>query len=305
MSRLRIYLLAILAWAFVFYNTERLIAPINIASFMYGLAALYSIIIIFYAPVYRLKPWSVFLISLVPYVGLKTYFSSPIGGMNIPLTVTEVVSLGITEFLSWQIGYGLETLRNEILKLTIGSANLAASPFQSAQAEFYREVRRARHYSRPVSVLSISPSKESIELSINRFLQEAQNNIIRQYIIARTADLLRSTLKETDVISMRNNHFLILLPETEQKHLPIVTKRLQHMAQEKLGLSLKIGASTFPEDALTFESLVETAEERMKQHPSVATNGKEPQWIDENAEEEIPGEALDQAGELNKADVAN
>jgi GGDEF domain-containing protein len=264
MARLRFYLLAILAWFLIFYNAERLIAPINIASFVYALAAVYAMILILFAPIHRLSPALVFFGSLIPYFALKVVTVHPAGGADLPITVTEIFSIGLTFFLAWQIGVGLETLRREILRLTIGSAHLNAHPFQTAQAEFYREVRRARHYSRPLAVLSIAPTKESIDLSINRFLQEAQNNIVRQYIAVRTADFIRKTLKETDIVTMRNNHFLVLLPETETKHLQTLIQRIQNSAQEKLGLSLKIGASTFPDDALTFESLIHSAEERMK-----------------------------------------
>jgi hypothetical protein len=301
-SRLRFYLLAILAWAFIFYNTERLFTPINLASFVYGLAAVYALIVIMYSPIYRISPVLLFFGSLIPYFALKVSLGYPIGGENLPLTVTEIVSLGITLFLSWQIGFGLETLRREILRLTIGSANMTVNPFQSAQAEFYREIRRARHYSRPVAILSISPTSESVELSINRFLQEAQNNIIRQYVTARTAEMLRTTLKETDAITTRNNHFIVLLPETEFKHLPAVIGRLKDTAQEKLGLTLKIGASTFPDDALTFESLVRSAEERMKMEYSGDSGDSVENRSNGGHQKSV---AHQTNNELNKADVAD
>lgn|GEM_PF-967831 len=264
MSRLKLYLLLILSWFILFYNMERLIDPINLASFVYVLGAVYALFIILFSPIYKFNPVALFAVSLVPYFVLKVYLGYPIAGPNLPLTVTEIVSIAITMFLSWNIGYGLETLRGEILRLTIGSSQMRAYPFQTAQAEFYREIRRARHYNRPAAILSIAPVKESVELSINRFIQEAQNNIIRQYIVARTADVLRSAFKETDVVTMRNDHFLVLLPETQNVHLPAVINRIKQTAEKELGLNLMIGASTFPDDALTFESLVESAEKRMK-----------------------------------------
>jgi len=289
--------LAILAWSFIFYNTERLIAPINFASFVYALAAIYALIVIVFSPIYRISPVLLSLLSLVPYFLLKAFLGYEIGGTNLPLTVTEIVSLFITLFLSWQIGYGMETLRREILRLTVGSVNMTTHPFQSAQAEFYREIRRARHYKRPMAILSISPTKESVELSINRFIQEAQNNIIRQYIVVRTSEFLRSTLKETDVVTMRNNHFLVLLPETELNHLPAVIDRLQNTAVEKLGLTLKIGASTFPDDALTFESLVQSAEDRMKESLSDPLDESSLKWTDDKPNGHIPN------SELNKVEI--
>jgi hypothetical protein len=269
MRRLKIYVLTIILWFAGFYNLERLIAPINLASFVYVLAAVYAVFVILYTPLYRLSAAWLFLASLVPYLGLKVALQYPIAGMNLPLTVTEVVPLLITIYLARQIGQGVEEFRSEILRLTVGAASVAAHPFQTAQAEFYREIRRARHYKRPAVVLSVAPAKESIDLSINRFLLEAQNSIIRQYIVARTADLLRNDLKETDIVTMRQDHFLVLLPETEQKHLDGIVSRLQSSAGQRLGFHLNIGAATFPEEAVTFESLVEQAEQRMKETTAV------------------------------------
>lgn len=297
MSRLKIYLLAILSWSIIFYNTERLFAPINLASFVYVLAAVYGIIIILYTPIYQVNPLALFAGSLVPYFLLKVVLGYEIFGGHLSLTVMEIVSIGITMFLSWQIGNGLESLRSEILRLTLGSSKAGAYPFQTAQAEFYREIRRARHYNRPAAVLSIAPEKGAVELSINRFIQEAQNSIIKQYIAARTADVLRSSFKETDVVTMRNDHFLVLLPETEVAQMPNVIDRIQKTANEKLGITLRIGASTFPDDALTFESLIESAERRMKDpadNPLKALN-KEP------VEDQVIEPA--QKHELNQAEV--
>lgn len=291
MSKLKLYLLFAIFWFFGLYNLERLIAPINLASFVYALAALYAVLIILFRPINQVRITWVALAGLVPFFGLKYALDYPIAGTNLPLTITEIVSLVVTMFLAWQIGRRIESLRSEILRLSVGPGSVAARPFQNAQAEFYREIRRARHYNRPAAVLSISPTRESLDLSINRFIQEAQNSIIRQYVTARTADLLRSTLKETDVITMRNNHFLVLLPETTGDHLPIIIDRLQNSANARLGLSLNVGVSTFPDDAITFESLVEQAENRMSDSTT------------KRAQSKAADDSTDGAKELNKADV--
>jgi hypothetical protein len=299
MKRLRFYILFILVWFLGFYNMERLIAPINLASFTYILTAFYALFVILYTPLYRISVVWTFLASLLPYLGLKVAFGSPIAGMNLPLTITEVVSIAITIYLARQIGNYMESVRTDILRLTVGPSSVAARPFSNVQAQCYREIRRARHYNRPAAVLSIAPSKESIDHSISRFLLEAQSSIIRQYIVARTADLLRTELKETDIVTMRDNHFIILLPETESKNLDKIIHRLQTSANKKLGFSLNLGASTFPEEAITFESLVENAEKRMKEPNTPGLIEISPLYPmkDEKGMEAQPNK------ELNKADI--
>lgn len=268
MTKLRFFLLALLIWFFGFYNLERLVAPINLASFVYPLAAAYSLLLLIYPLAHRIPIIYSALAGLGLYFALKVLIGLEINGLGLPLIVTEMVALYITIFLSSKLGRRIEGLRSEILKLSVSSSSVAARPFHTAQAECYREIRRARHYNRPAAILSIAPSKESVDLSLNRFTLEAQASIIQQYVVARTADLLRGALKETDVITMRNDHFLVLLPETTHEHLPIILERLQKAASNTLGLSLQVGVSSFPNDAITFESLVEYAEKRMTELPS-------------------------------------
>jgi hypothetical protein len=206
--------------------------PINLASFVYVLAPVYAALIIFRRTSTSSAYGWIALAGMVPFFILKATRGLRDWRDEHAADGHRMASLFTTIFLSWQIGRRIESLRAEILRLTVGSGSVAARPFQNAQAECYREIRRARHYNRPAALLSISPTKESMDLSINRFIQEAQTSIIRQYITARTADLLRTTLKETDVITMRNNHFLVLLPETTSDHLPIIIERLQELGRK-------------------------------------------------------------------------
>lgn len=295
MTKIRFYLLALLVWFFGFYNLEREIADINMASYVYVLVAAYSIFFIVFTPIHRYPILYTTLGALAVYLVLNAQMGHDATGLGLPIIFTEMSSIAITVFLSTRLGRRIEGLRREILNLSVGSSSVAAKPFATAQAECYREIRRARHYNRPAAILSIQPTDESVDVSLNRFILEAQQSIIHQYVVARTADLLRSALKETDVVTMRNDHFLVLLPETTQEHLPIILKRLQNAALEKLGLKLNVGVSTFPDDAITFESLVEYAEQRMGDTPAsedaTRTDGSIP-----------PAEAAH--AELNNVDAA-
>jgi len=300
MSRLKLHILIIVAWFFGFYNVERLITPINLASFIYVLAPAYAILIILLAPLSRISVGWVFVAGLVPYFALKVFFQYPLAGVNLPLTVTEIVSLGVTVFLAHRIGSQLEAVNHKILQLTLGPTSEPASPFNIAQADCYREIRRARNYNRPAAVLSIAPTQESINQSVKRFAVQTERNLIRQYVAARTADILRKELKETDIVAMRNQHFLVLLPETESKHLDRIIQRLQNSAYQKLGIKLMVGTATFPDEAVTFESLVEYSEERMR-HPvprNETENGRPAATADNPVVAQLP------ENEMNKADIA-
>jgi GGDEF domain-containing protein len=91
---------------------------------------------------------------------------------------------------------------------------------------------------------------------------------MKKYINTRLANLLIDELEDSAVVTQLGDHFVTLLPETNREEVCQVLKRLKSAAEEKLGLKLKVGVSTFPDRAVTFETLLEQAEaEMMQQSP--------------------------------------
>ena len=107
-----------------------------------------------------------------------------------------------------------------------------------------------------------------------RFVKDAQQEIIHQYVAARIAGMLMVELQDCDVITRRNNHFVALLPEASRESVDTLVQKLETAAQEQLGLKLKIGLSTFPDEAVTFESLLENAEAKMENKPAGVGGGQ-------------------------------
>ncbi|MEZ4663908.1 MAG: hypothetical protein R2911_40765 [Caldilineaceae bacterium] len=98
---------------------------------------------------------------------------------------------------------------------------------------------------------------------LRRFLEEIQRETLKKHITTRLANLLVSVLGDTAVVTKRDGHFVTLLPEASREQLDEITQKLQKAAQDSLGLNLRIGVSTFPDEAVTFESMLEHAESDM------------------------------------------
>lgn len=268
MIRSQFWLLALTTWLFLLYNIERLSEPINLASFLYVFVILCANLIILVRGLRRMRLYKSFLLTLPPYFFLKVYFGYEIAGTNLPITVTEICAIGITIFLTQRVSWHLEEFREAISRLTIGRLDEGTHSFEEGQGHIYREIRRARQYKRPAALLAIAVDAGNDEVEINRFIKEAQSEIIRQYVAARTANLLVQELKDSDVITKRNDHFIVLLPESDKDVAAAVMEKLAVGIEKGLGLSCKIGFSTFPDGAVTFESLLAQAESAMKEAPS-------------------------------------
>lgn len=271
MRQLRYLTIALCGWFFLLYNIERLITPINIASFVYVFTAAISVVLLLSVRLCQLAlPW-LFAIILPLYFGLKWLFGIEIGSANLPLTITELSAITLTTILTRMIGLQLEEWRKIITSLTIGELRDEYQPFDTGQAQIYREIRRARRHQRATSLLAITAidtSNESVgkrlqETPLYRFVEEVRQETLEKYVSARLAELLVAELGDLAIVTKRDDHFVTLLPETDRANVQEITRKLQLAAKEKLGLQLKIGVSTFPDEAVTFESMLENAETEM------------------------------------------
>jgi hypothetical protein len=263
MKRLRFWFVGVCVWFFLFYNLERLGEPLNLATFVYIFAFISAVLLILIAPLHRISyPW--LLIGALPlYLLLKSQLGYSLSLSELPIIVTEFCAIGITIFLASQLGRRVNNIKETLARLTINHRGEEAVPFATGQALIYSEIRRARKFQRPATLLAISPAKASIEFSIDYFIKEAQREIVKQYIAARVSELLVKELQDCDIVAQRNNHFITLLPETTQETVTEIVDRLKTKAAENFNLSLNIGWATFPNEAVTFESLLALAEEQM------------------------------------------
>ncbi|NCF65121.1 MAG: hypothetical protein GWP61_04050 [Chloroflexi bacterium] len=263
MKNLRYSFVAICAWFFFFYNIEKLFGVVNIATFVYVLVLVYAVLIILLRPLQRIPLYGLLLLSLLPYIILKIEAGRAIMGTGLPIAVTEICAIWITVVLIRQMSTGLEGFRESITKLTVGRLEKGTDPFDTGQSQIYQEIRRARRYQRPATLLAIGVSEHSLQISLDRFVKDAQYEIVDKYVEARIANFLSTELGDLNIILQRDDHFIVLLPEADRDEALEIMNRLRTDGQESLGLDLQIGVATFPEEAVTFETLLQNAEEEM------------------------------------------
>lgn len=264
MKRLHYWLIVISAWFFLLYNIERLSQPVNLASFVYIYTAVWAVLLLMIPPLYRLPLYWPFILALPPYFVVKNQLGYHFTGAMLPITITEIVAIGLTIILIGQMARGLDELRKAVINITIAPLNRGTYLFEEGQGRIYREIRRARHYHRPAALLAISVDNGSYERSLDKFTAELQEALLQEYVNARIANFLISELQDYAVITRRDDHFITLLPEAGHENIVTTINELQAAAEEKLGLKIHIGCATFPDEAVTFERLLERAETKME-----------------------------------------
>lgn len=263
MKRMRFLVAILVIWLFLFYNIERLSKPINITDVAYTFLPFVAVLTILISRLHKAPLGVLLVVPILIFLALKAWLKSSVWGTSLPLTVTEVCAIAVTIILARWVSNGVREFESAINRLTIGRADALPEPFSTGQAEMYREVRRARRHQRPLALMAIGVEEQSIQVVLDRMVQEAQHAMIRQYALTDVARALCDELADYNIIARRNDHFLALLPEVASEELDNLVNRLRQAVFERVGVTLQIGTASFPDDALTFESLVKKAMEEM------------------------------------------
>jgi len=201
----------------------------------------------------------------VAFLVLKVSLEGHVWGATLPLTVTEACAIALTVILARRVSIKVNEFERAVGHIVIGEANNLSSPFSTSQVEMYQELRRARRYHRPLAMMSIGIKDESMQVALDRMVQEVQQAMMKRYVVSDVVKTLCDKLDDHDIIAHSNGNFLVLLPEVTPEELERLTDNLRDEVSRQVGVVLQIGAASFPDDAVTFDSLVEKAVREMGQ----------------------------------------
>jgi hypothetical protein len=273
MKRLRFLVVTIVLWLFLLYNIERLSQPVNISSVSYILIAVVAALTIMVRWLHRAPLWLILGVPVVSFLVIKKWLGSSLWGAAIPLTVTEMSFIALTSLLARQVSHALSEFDEAVAGITIEMVGKPTEPFATGQGEMYREVRRARTYHRPLSLMTVGIEERSLQNTLPRLVAEAQYAMKKHIALSGIAKALDEELEDHHIIAKQNNHFVVLLPETEQENMAALERQLREAIAERMGITLKIGTSSLSDDTVTFEKLVDkaTIEMKTRQKPSSST----------------------------------
>jgi GGDEF domain-containing protein len=273
MHRLRIWVIALIAWLLFIANVEQSSEKFldvgrssegNILAWysyiFIAAVALITLIIPILVPALRKLPLRTALPVVVTlFVAVKLYFKlKDIWAIEDVLrTATELSAIVLTLLLARQLNRALGEFQEAVAAITIPQVGMSVNAFSASQGEMYQEVQRARQYNRPLALLALKIKKDSLKVALQEALREAQQAMIDELVLAGVAGALCNELRDYDLIGRQDDCFLVLMPETKKEDVPEVTSRLCNAVSERAGVRLQAAAVTFPDNALTFDGLVQ------------------------------------------------
>ncbi|MBU0969301.1 MAG: hypothetical protein KKC20_01580 [Proteobacteria bacterium] len=268
MIKLRAWICAFLFWLVVFFNMERLAEQVNMASFVYIYIPLIAVLVLFLPKILDLiSEKLLILILVILFFMQKLALGYLIFDRNLPITIMEICCIGITYYFARTIGKMVADFEEAIASLTFQQIGLAPRLYDTTDTEdLYREVKRCRRFQHPLSLMIVrSRPIDSDSRTPNKLLKEMLGSFSTRYAQARLAKMYSDKLRDTDLVVLKKDELVVVLPETTSENAQKLLNNLRERAKEELDLELFCGLSSFPDHSVTLGGLLEYAGSDLEQ----------------------------------------
>jgi GGDEF domain-containing protein len=274
MKRLRIWTTILIIWLIFLFNIERINSPINIRDYTYIFVAITAVVTLMLPRLRWLPYWVLILVSIASFLLFKSFWGKDLlWGSALPLTITQISAIVLTGLISRQINSGLREFEDVISRITFGQIGNLPRPFSEMQESIYRELKRARRYQRPLSVIALKVDEQSIRMALPKMIKVVQQAMMKEYVFANVSRVLDENIDDFGTITLRDNSFIIVLPEKSANEASLKAQTLEKVIREKMDIELQAGMASFPNDAITFEALIEQALRNVDQELSAQRAG--------------------------------
>jgi len=265
----------LLAWLAFFFNIGRVDivsdGGLNLTAGTYVVGLLATLLPL--VPL-RLKQSLLALAALISalYMITLVFSSTPVvDGVHIYLTLTGAFMVLTTLVLSYQVGQALEEFREAVEMLTFSDKGGRLRNLSDVQETLDIEMTRSRRAGRSLSVMLFQADTSSLNMTMHRLVQEVQRSMMQRYVLAITAKMISQYLRRTDVVfeDPKPGRLVLLAPETGEEEATKVGERIALLVGERLGINVSFSTAAFPQQAITFEDLLNVAEQRLQSAPVV------------------------------------
>lgn len=263
MKRLPRAMIAILLYLTLLYNLERIEingAPlIDIKGFVYALVIFVIIVLLQWEAARKLSLTTILIIMLVVYIIGKFFvflYWSTWDANSAYLVIAEISLIWLGVALAYKAGKYMDDFQNAVRNITfsgIDNAKELASTQENIQIEMYR----SRRYNHPLTIAVIEPETIPVDVNMNIAIREVQQAMFERYFTVNLARAIYQDLRMVDqIIDLdKGKRFAILYPETTRENAVPLVERVYKTAQD-MGITLRAGIASFPENAVTFEELL-------------------------------------------------
>lgn len=270
MQKLRLAIIGTLLHFTVFFNLERIDIggenALDIQTFVYIIAFIAAFSVMIFPNLWRPNVVFGYILWLGIYLVIKYWFNpnerAIFGDINTYITITEIAMLTLTIMLTHNLAVHLYDAEETIKRILMVGFSRRIKSLEEAKEEIDLELYRSRRNQQPLSVVVLEVADEDANVILNQTVEEIIKSTRKHYIYMSLARVVRRALRRTDMLlhQTSSGRLILIGPETSAKDATHLIEKIKMVAKNELNISPNLGVATFPEDALTFNDLVDQAE---------------------------------------------
>ena len=208
----------------------------------------------------RLSQYAVIAFWLGVY-GLIWYFYL---GSDKPIEVNliQLLLVLLTAVLAFDVGRRVDQTDIALESLAASAYPNRALDIQTARESILAELTRSRRYHHPLSIVSVRLERNK-SWGDWKDMKLLSSEMMERFAIAKVSQILSDHARSTDmVLRDRDGQFVLLCPETNHASTSILATRIADAVKRELDATIEYGSASFPDEALTFDDLIQTANGR-------------------------------------------
>ena len=238
---------------------------INFANYFYLAVLVAMPLTLFFPKISRLSVYWPLLFWAGVYIGLLQLINRNYSANEGELAVIalEFMMLEVGVWFAHQLALQISHAESIMDALALSAFPNRARDIDSETQRIKIELTRSRRYHRPLSLVVIQFETEDESLTKESF-QNIQHDLLTRFTTARVGQIIDDRIRQTDlVLRDYKGRFMVLCPETDLPNASLLAKRLSQSINERTSLRVLWGVAAFPEEALTFEDLLQKARQRL------------------------------------------
>jgi len=216
------------------------------------------------------RRWVAFVLPLgaaLTYMTGRLVFDGTAAFMQEHL-LADLIGLILVVLLTWVSGL-YSAVISDFLKavdeLILIKDKSKVQSFKTAVKDVKVELDRSRRHDHPFSIIVLEPEQSTVQQAHLMALVDVQSSILNKLVIGKLGNILHEQIRGHDFILYQEDtgRFVLICPETRAKPIVSLVNRLQEAAKDSMGIVFKSGTATFPDESLTLEELMTTAEKSL------------------------------------------
>lgn len=190
---------------------------------------------------------------------------------ELPVIVLEFMLLEIGVWYAYQLAVQISHAEAIMDALAVSAFPNRAHDIAPDQQRIKIELMRSRRYHRPLSILMIEMESEDERMTREK-LKSIQQDLLSRFSAARIGQIIDDRIRQTDlVLRDERGRFIVVCPETDLSNATLLARRITQAIKERTTTGVLWGVAAFPEEALTFDDLLQKARERLPESTQIST----------------------------------